>query len=136
MFWTNTINEGQSKKRFFFSRLIYVQVFIERSKDYGSLVLRTIKKIDNFFKRIFLYSHLSCKCTYIFIIWIYFTLAYLYIYIFILKPIFSFSLTTQHTRQTSVNERQWYQIACLTETYVIIICLCIVCPTYFIFVCI
>ncbi len=66
---------------------------------------------------------------FLFIIWTYFTLAYLY-----LRYEFLFFLAQLNTRQRSVNERQWYSIVCLTGPYVIIICLCAVCRTYFIFI--
>jgi hypothetical protein len=76
---------------------MYAQVFVERLKDYGSLVLCTIQKFDKFSRGSF-YT-LTYYIYIFFIIWIYFTLAYLCIidmYILLDKTIYSFSLTAQH----------------------------------------
>jgi hypothetical protein len=129
--------KDNQRKGFFFLLDIYVQVFIERSKDYGSLVLCAIKNSTTFSRGSFYTLTCHINIYIFFIIWIYFTLAYLYIiyiYIYLYTKQFFLSLWRLNTRQKSVNERQWYRIACLTGSYVIIICLYAVCPTYFIFI--
>jgi hypothetical protein len=111
MFWTHTLNEGQSKKRFFLlflSLFMYIQVFVERSNDYGSLVLCTIKDSITFWRGSFytltchiyifsFYEYTSHLLTYI---------SYVYLYIYLYTSQFLLSLWQLNTRQASVNERK------------------------------
>jgi hypothetical protein len=101
--------KDNQRKGFFPHALCIYKCLSRDRKTMDHLLCISIKNWTNYFKRIFLYSHLSCKYIniYFFIIWIYFTLAYLYIiYIFEYKRIFSLFLTTQH----SINECKWTSI--------------------------
>jgi hypothetical protein len=136
MFWTHTINEGQSKKRFF-SLSLYMYKCLSRDWKTMDHLFCAIKYSSTFIKRIFLFSHLSN----IYIFFHYMNILHTcllihHICIYLYTKRFLRSLWQLNSQQKSVNEHQWYRIACLTGSYVIIICLHIVCPTYFIFFCI
>ncbi len=93
----------RKKNRFFFSSLdICTSVDQEIERLWITCFAYNKRKSTAFFfKRIFLYSHLSCKYIYSFIIWMYFTL---YVYIYIESNLFFFfSDNSTH----STNECKW-----------------------------
>ena len=131
MFWTYTINEGQlkrtgeqkeedeeegRKRKSSLVRSLYIQVFFKRpNTTYGSLVSCTINDIDSFFS----YSSRGS----------FYTLTWrinrrLYVLHTDLLRLYLYPKVISLSRQTTVNERQWYPIVCLTESYVIIAYVC------------